>query len=243
MILNLCASLLIVAGTLPQEHFTRAASAEEVARGDEVAKAVMKRLGNDAYDLLQHLTFDFVVVEKGATVRTRTHHWDKARGVDRVVAHRDGQDIDAVVNLSDQSGDVWVNGKPVTDAATKNDLLAKAYAWWINDSYWLVSPYKLLDPGVKRAVIDGNLRTTFDGVGLTPGDAYIYHLDAEGLPKTWSWLLQSGERGDFTYAEPVKLMGAAFWRKKISDGFSIYHNRIEVFTERRPERMQPGGAS
>jgi hypothetical protein len=59
---------------------------------------------------------------------------------------------------------------------------------WINDSYWLLMPYKLTDPGVRlrhlgtRALPDGEqadvLGLTFSAVGLTPQNRYEVLVNA-----------------------------------------------------------------
>src|SRR6185436_20813973 len=74
------------------------------------------------------------------------------------------------------------------------------YARWINDSYWLMLPLKLLDPGVVRTREEDRpwngktyqvLRLEFQKVGLTPGDRYWLFID----PKTarierWEMVLE-----------------------------------------------------
>jgi len=86
------------------------------------------------------------------------------------------------MNLNSGEGRVFVDGQPVTDEATKAKDLARAKSIWINDSYWLVMPYKLLDPGVtlrdvgQRKLSDGSpadvIALTFEGVGDTPRNKY-----------------------------------------------------------------------
>ena len=91
--------------------------------------------------------------------------------------------------------------------------LAEAYGRGVNDTYWLLMPFKALDPGVKLAFegerkLEGAtfnvFRLTFDKVGLTPGDTYwawvntvshrmevwSYHLQgtpAEQAPSVFAW--------------------------------------------------------
>ncbi len=73
-----------------------------------------------------------------------------------------------------------------------------AFGRWTNDSYWLLAPLKVLDPGVKRTA-EGTkqlgdtsydtLRLSFQGVGLTPGDQYLLYIDPQTkLVRAWDYV-------------------------------------------------------
>jgi hypothetical protein len=51
-----------------------------------------------------------------------------------------------LVNINTLKGKVYENGTLVQDEIKVNGLLEKGKLW-INDSYWLVMPWKLQDPG------------------------------------------------------------------------------------------------
>ena len=65
----------------------------------------------------------------------------------------------------------------------------QAYRAWINDSYWLVMPYKLKDSGVtlkhrgpgesEGGVSCEVLELTVTGVGVTPQNKYHVYVDNE----------------------------------------------------------------
>src|SRR5690606_15391957 len=69
----------------------------------------------------------------------------------------------------------------------------------INDTYWLLAPFKLFDPGVTRTYVPDSsdadtdvIRLSFDGVGLTPGDQYWLFIDkATGRLTRWTLVLES----------------------------------------------------
>ena len=82
-------------------------------------------------------------------------------------------------------------------ANTDGDSRA-AYGRWVNDSYWLLAPLKLLDRGTNLSYegdgsIDGKkcemLRLSFGKVGLTPKDNYLFYIDSETkMPVHWDYM-------------------------------------------------------
>jgi hypothetical protein len=65
-----------------------------------------------------------------------------------------------------------------------------------NDSYWLLAPFKLDDPGVRLSDMpDGAMHLQFeDGVGQTSGDEFWLYEDVEtGLLARWAFFLESFE--------------------------------------------------
>ena len=158
--------------------------------------------GRAAWDRTGYLTFDFVVSRNDTVLSRRTLAWDRA--TDRIhVALKDakGKAYDVWTNLAHEDGVVRVDGA-AADSATKAQWLKRAYAIWVNDTYWLLMPYKMKDPGVTLAY-DGEERKgaetwdkvvlTFDNVGLTPKDKYwVYVNRATGLVDKWEYILGGG---------------------------------------------------
>lgn len=67
--------------------------------------------------------------------------------------------------------------------------IQKAWAYFANDSFWLVAPYKIRDPGTVLTSIElptghGLLVTFLEG-GVTPGDSYLWMLDDNYFPIGW----------------------------------------------------------
>ncbi|WP_296316470.1 hypothetical protein [Winogradskyella sp. UBA3174] len=72
----------------------------------------------------------------------------------------------------------------------KQDYINKAEAYFNNDSFWLVAPYKVFDNGVERRLVKTEdnkdaLLVTYISGGTTPGDSYLWHLDENGKPKSY----------------------------------------------------------
>lgn len=116
------------------------------------------------------------------------HLWDRTRMFDRVAW---GGDKLVLLNISTKNGLAFVkNGAEQVSGEAEKKLLAKAYAHWINDSFWLNPLVKLFDDGVERKLVtqpDGKsaLLITYGGGGLTPGDAYLWLLDESNRPLAW----------------------------------------------------------
>jgi hypothetical protein len=115
------------------------------------------------------------------------HHyvWDRERGL---VELRWG-DSRALFRTADQSGRVWSHGIEQSGDDAK-EALSAAYAYWINDSFWLNPVVKLFDPGTERSLVrleDGRdaLLLTYSSGGVTPGDAYLWIPGPAGLPEAW----------------------------------------------------------
>lgn len=166
-----------------------------------IADQVMEAMGGEAaWGATRFLRFDFAVDVDGKTVSTRSHWWDKWRGRYRVEGKtKEGEPYTVLMNLNTKDGSAWQAGKPVEGEA-KQKLLEKGYAVWVNDSYWLIMPYKLKDPGVvlklegaltEKDTSWDRLALSFEKVGLTPKDRYWAYVNrATHLVDRWEFILQ-----------------------------------------------------
>lgn len=143
--------------------------ADETA--DRLVREVMDAHGFKAFQGVRKLEFSFVVEEPGkpAPLLEARHVWD----------------------LANQKATVTWRGKTVTVSLQDPTTYAEgdgkaAYARWVNDTYWLLAPFKLRDPGLTvtaggRKTVDGTeyetLELSYQGVGLTPGDKYTWYID------------------------------------------------------------------
>jgi hypothetical protein len=162
-----------------------------------VADQMMQAMGGKAaWDGTHYLRFTFA--------GSRTHHWDKWSGRHRVEGTtKDGQKYVVLENINTHEGQAWVNGQKVEGDKVK-EWLDRGYGAWVNDTYWLLMPYKLRDPGVNldyagNEQIDGKtydkLHVTFGKVGLTPGDQYWAYVNrGTHLMDRWAYLLQDQPR-------------------------------------------------
>jgi len=162
-------------------------------RAMEIADQVMARLGGrQGWDQTRFLTWRFF--------GRRLHVWDKWTGDIRF--EEDG--LVVLMNIHTRQGRAWQEGQELAQPDTLQARLEHAYRAWINDSYWLVMPYKLKDSGVtlrykgKGQTQEGRpadiLVLTFKDVGVTPQNKYEVWVDQEDhLVRQWAFYAEAGD--------------------------------------------------
>ncbi|MFB9055509.1 hypothetical protein ACFFU9_02025 [Mariniflexile ostreae] len=157
-------------------------------KANAIAEKVMDAMGGkEHYNNTRFIKWDFA---------KRTLYWDKWTGDVRVESPENKLVI--LVNINTLTGRVYENNVLVLDKEKQKKLLTQGKNWWINDSYWLVMPWKLQDPGVtlsylKTTVLPNAnkadvLQMTFESVGVTPHNKYLIYIDQEDhLVKQWAY--------------------------------------------------------
>ncbi|MDH5380068.1 MAG: type II toxin-antitoxin system RelE/ParE family toxin [Cyclobacteriaceae bacterium] len=154
--------------------------------------------------------------------------WDKLQNRVRIESPRDTTVY--LVNTDDKSGKVFKNEQEITDPEKLKTLLEKGYSIWINDSYWLVMPFKLKDSGVtlnfvgedttKMGVPSYVLQLKFENVGVTPQNKYKVWVDkSDSLIKQWAF-----------YKEATQDTASAIWpwdNYKSFDGLLLSGDRSD----------------
>jgi len=174
---------------------------------------------DNGWERARYLEFDWMVARgEGEEPLRRSHAWDRWEGDYRLTAPTDDGEMVAIFNVDrPQEGRVWITGQEVTDPATRETLLDRAHGMFVNDSYWLLMPYKWADPGVTARYLgeetdpDGTLwevvELSFDGVGRTPQNLYRGYVNPEtGLMERWL------HYRDETVTEPL-VTGWTEWRR------------------------------
>jgi hypothetical protein len=127
--------------------------------------------------------------------------WDKYTGRVRIESQPDSTIY--LVNISNGEGKVRIKGTEITEPDSLKKLLDKAKSIWINDSYWLVMPFKIKDSGVTikymgEDTLSGqrfnSLILTFKEVGVTPQNKYKLFVDKhEKLVRHWAYFSNAGQ--------------------------------------------------
>jgi len=167
----------IVLINLPAPGFDEAGSdSMAIAIADQVMEAMG---GRQAWDQTRYLSWNFFGV--------RSWWWDRYTGLVRYEVP--GQGLKAVANVMQDTGSVIYQGQLLQGEGQANALQSVKSAW-INDSYWLIMPFKLKDTGVTLKYLGKDsanqvnkmahvLQLTFKEVGVTPQNLYKVYVDPE----------------------------------------------------------------
>ncbi len=182
-------------GNPAAEGFNASASDERaIAIADSV---VMAHGGRKAFDEARFFKWNFF----GA----RDLIWDKEE--DRVRIEVPSQEMIYLLDYSDDdlTGAVRKNGEEMTDPDSLALYLQTANSMFINDSYWLIQPFKLKDSGVTLKYIGQEndplknrpsevIELTFSEVGDTPGNRYRLYVDEESYRvNTWDFFRNAAD--------------------------------------------------
>ena len=175
-----------------------AAEGFDMVNSDEqaiaIADQVMDAMGGRAsWDQTRYLCWDFF--------GNRHLIWDKESGNVRI-DFPDGNIYQ--VNVFDGSGKVLKDSSEVVHPDSLAKELDRAKRIWINDSYWLVMPFKLKDSGVTLKYLGVEqsqqgepshvLELTFKNVGVTPQNRYLVYVDtSSNLVNQWAFYREADQ--------------------------------------------------
>lgn len=160
----------------------------------EIADQVIEAMGGkDGWDDTRHIAWEYF--------DARQHYWDKKTGDVRIESLKD--DLKILMNINSMEGQVYKNGKVLENEDSIAHYLEQGKNFWINDSYWLLMPFKLKDPGVTlkyigEETIDGIkadvIQLTFEEVGSTPENKYLVYVDQQdNLVKQWAYFKDANQ--------------------------------------------------
>lgn len=161
---------------------------DNTKKANAIVEEMLAAMGGiQNYNNIHYLEWEFT---------SRKLYWNKWTGDVRVENPKAKQVI--LVNVNTLKGKAFENGVLVTNSKKSAEMLQQAKEWWINDSYWLVMPWKLQDAGVKLTYIkeaklpDGKsasiLQLTFSSVGVTPNNKYWVYVEKDShLIKQWAY--------------------------------------------------------
>lgn len=222
------------------------------ARAIAIADQVMTALGGKKqWDALRGLRWTFGAMLGDSVRSSRRHAWDKLTGQHRVDGvNRQGQSFTLIHTLGDStSGMAWVNGNKIEGDSLKK-LIQRATALWVNDTYWMLMPYKLRDPGVTLmyagdTTMTGNtydrLALSFHNVGLTPGDHYwVYVNRADHRVERWEMVLEGDQPPPVAYTWQGWEQHDGLWfpTAHMRDSTDVFTNKIETVQSFAPTEFQ-----
>ena len=210
------ASLLLCLGlaTAARAADSPAPSAFDPKGSDPGAIAIVDRMQQalgmpDSWKKAHYMEFTFTQARNDTVTGKGRHHcWDTWTGRYRVEGFSRQLGKPYVViygNIEDPaSARVWVDGQEQTADTTRLKFGKQLRGAFINDSYWLLMPYKMKDPGVhlkSMGVMNDSTTTmkpcdvvqmSFDNVGMTPRDHYWVWID-QASHRVSQWRYFSGD--------------------------------------------------
>ena len=217
---------------------TRTSDPKAIAIADRVIAALG---GAERWNKLRGLRWSFESALRDTVRSSRRHSWDKYSGWHKVSGRmRDGTAFTFIDNLNTGEGRAWMNGQ-VIEGDSLGKLLKRAKSLWTNDTYWMLMPYKLRDPGVilgyDGPVREGDyiwdkLAMSFEHVGETPGDRYwVFVNRATSRVEKWEFILEGDSPPANTYAWEGWEEHGGLWfptAKRGAEGRVIYTRNIET---------------
>lgn len=146
---------------------------------DALAAKMLTAVNNEQYLKTRFLEWSFA---KGK----HQYKWDKENG--KVEVSWDNYKVKLNLNTPNKSSAFENNSELV--GSNKEEVISTALAYFNNDSFWLVAPFKVFDKGVKRSLVtldngSSGLFVTYEEGGTTPGDSYLWKLQENGFPESY----------------------------------------------------------
>ena len=147
---------------------------------DKLAHNMLKAIKHEAFKSTRYIDWSFK--EK------RFYKWDKIQHIVEVKWN----DAKVLLHPNDLTkSTVYLNDKEVS---YNDNLVKRALRFFNNDSFWLVAPHKLFEPGIYRSIriVDGKeaLHVKYSRGGTTPGDSYVWIFDENYLPTHYQMYLK-----------------------------------------------------
>lgn len=145
-------------------------------KAEELTDKIQAAINQKAWDTTAAISFTF---------RGKHHYlWDKKRSLVQV----EWENKKVLYHTQTLEGKAYENNSKLSNSK-KTDAIKKANDYFNNDSFWLIAPFKLRDPGTIRSIVMQDqqeaLMVTYASGGSTPGDSYVWLLDQNYLPKAW----------------------------------------------------------
>jgi hypothetical protein len=200
--------MLVAAGALAQDK-----------AADEIARRSFDVMAGPAWEKARYFEFTFNVDRGKQRASSFPQRWDRATGEYRVSgSDQKHNEFVVIMNVNTRKGRAWLNGEEV-EGRRLDDTLDTGYRRFLNDTYWLLMPLRMLDPGVRRTAegerTDSCGRTwdvvklTFGNAGLAAEDVYWAWINRDsGIVEEWDMRLQGSQPDD----PPLQVMFHDFRR-------------------------------
>jgi len=147
-----------------------------ISLADKVMKA---HGGKENWDNTRYIAWNFL----GA----RDLVWDKFTGNVRIDFPSENSTY--LININEDTGRVKIGDRELRKSDSLDQYIERGKQIWVNDSYWLVFPFKFKDPGVQLKYVGQDttltgkeaevISLTFEKVGFTPQNKYNAYIHPE----------------------------------------------------------------
>ncbi len=166
-------SLLVIAIAVASEPLP---IGEEGAKAEELTDKMLQALNYEGYQKLEAISWSF----------PRGHHFVWNKKADSVEVQ--WGDYRVCFKTKTLDGLAYQKGQTL-HGNEKRKVLDQAWSLFANDSFWLVAPFKVRDPGTSRQYVETDegaaILVTYSSGGVTPGDSYLWVLGEDHKPKSW----------------------------------------------------------
>ncbi|WP_421889383.1 hypothetical protein [Marinoscillum sp.] len=171
--------ILLIAWTMVNEPLPEG---ESGPRAEALADRMLLALNDSAYQQLEQISWRY---PRGP------HEYDWYRQKDTVEVR--WEDKRVLFCTSTLDGSAFLGNKALS-GSQKEKALYTAWDFFANDSFWLIAPFKVKDPGTERKIVETDrgpaLLVTYTSGGVTPGDSYLWILDENARPVAWKLWVQ-----------------------------------------------------
>lgn len=151
---------------------------------DALATKMFNAIHNEAFENTEVLKWSF----RGE----HFYNWNKLENI----VHISWSNYKVTLDTKQlEKSELYIDGK-ISD---NKEIIQQAQDFFNNDSFWLIAPYKIFDPGTERRLVNYNdkdaLLITYTSGGSTPGDSYLWILDENYVPtsfKMWTSVIPIG---------------------------------------------------
>lgn len=170
--------LILIMAILAFSYFTSKPLPEgkKGIQAELLTDKIQEAINQKAWDSTTAVSFTFM----------GNHHylWDKKSNLVQV----QWSTKKVLFNNQTMEGIAYQDNKKLT-GSDKTDAIKTANDYFNNDSFWLIAPFKLRDPGTSRSIVMQDnkeaLMVTYTSGGSTPGDSYVWILDENYVPSAW----------------------------------------------------------
>lgn len=148
---------------------------------DKLARRILSAIKHKAYKNTRYIDWSFK--------NSRFYKWDKQQHIVDVRWN----DARVMLRPNELSKSiVYLNDKKII---YNESIVNRALTLFNNDSFWLVAPHKLFEPGIHRGIemVNGKeaLYVTYSVGGSTPGDSYLWMVDKDYMPVSYQMFVSS----------------------------------------------------